>query len=72
MPQSKKDGVYNKFNVQRVDGTPLPETAVFFALRLDFHGDDEETVAARDAVLQYAASIGDINLEQGLLDYFNS
>ena len=51
------EGLYKKFEVARADGEELPPEATFLVLRLDEHGDVEETNAARSAAKFYARQI---------------
>ena len=52
--KNKQEGLINKFIISRADGTILPEGVIFFVLRLDAHGDEEDTNAARESALLYA------------------
>lgn len=59
MSEETKDheGLYKKFEVSRSDGEELPPNATFLVLRLDEHGDHEETMAARSAAKFYARQV---------------
>lgn len=50
-------GLYQKFEVSRADGEELPPDATFLVLRLDEHGDGEETQAARSSAKFYARQV---------------
>lgn len=63
--------LFKKFHVTRTDGTALPESAFFFPLRLDEHGQPIETAAARNAAIRYAELAGDGPLEDALRKEFN-
>ena len=63
--------LFKKFHVTRTDGATLPETAIFFPLRMDEHGQPIETAAARNAAIRYAELAGDGPLEDALRKEFN-
>jgi len=62
-----QQGLYSKFEVSRADGGELPPDAKFLVLRLDEHGDSEETQAARSAAKFYARQVGNETLRRDLL-----
>lgn len=64
--QESKNGLYDKFTVERTDGTELPDTAKFLVLRLDSHGHDLETQVARAAARDYALAMGNTALYDAL------
>jgi hypothetical protein len=54
---SKQKGVYLKYIVSRVDGTPIDPDDVYFVLKLNGKGDRNHINACRGAVLKYAELI---------------
>ncbi len=49
-----------KFQITRTDGTPLPETAKFFVLRLDDH-EGPDNLACRAALTMYVREAWDVD-----------
>lgn len=59
--EDKRDGLKHKYNLTRVDGSPVDPKGIFFVLRLDYHdGCDETHIAAcRMAARTYANEIAE-------------
>jgi len=56
--ESNPRGFHQRFNLSKVDGTPIDPEAVYFVLRLDGKGRDPKHIAAcRKAALAYADAI---------------
>ncbi len=48
-------GLHRRYNVTKADGSPVDPRAIYFVLRLDQYGDDQEhTKACRQAARVYA------------------
>jgi hypothetical protein len=56
-----KQGLYQKYNVTKTDGSPVDPNARYFVLRLD------TDAAARQAVLMYIETMIENGLDDGLL-----
>ena len=50
-------GLYNKYKIEKTDGSPLDKDAEYFVLRLDKGGDREHVISSRRAIQLYAKSI---------------
>ncbi len=58
IPQTRVDGLYKRYIVQKADGTPTDNDAEYFVLRLDRGGSDPVHIqACRDAIQTYAQRI---------------
>lgn len=55
------EGITRKYNITKVDGSPVDESAEYFVLRLDDKGDAKHVEAGRKAMLTYAREIGEEN-----------
>jgi hypothetical protein len=54
----KQEGLYQKYVLHKVDGTPIDENAEYFVLRLDLNSKDPHHIAAcRKAIHTYADAI---------------
>lgn len=56
----KNTGLIGKYNISKVDGTPIDENARYFVLRYDkYQKDEKHMMACRNALLKYADEISE-------------
>ena len=59
------EGLFNKYKIEKADGSPVDPNAIYFVLRLD------TDVAAREAAIFYATLIQNEQLNDDLINLFN-
>lgn len=71
MSETKK-GLYGKYIITRLDGTPIDPENEYFILKVAGNGDPEHMKACRAAVLKYAEEIKDHlpELSKDLIDKY--
>lgn len=47
-------GLYQKYKIERMDGTVVQDHEIHFVLRIDSHGDTEHVKACHAALLEFA------------------
>ena len=58
MIELRNKGLYNRYKVEKTDGTPIDSKAKYFVLRYDKDGSDPEHVkACQRGLLEYARAI---------------
>lgn len=51
------NGLHKRYEISKIDGTPVDDEAEYFVLRLDNMGDPEHVAASRRAIAEYANAI---------------
>lgn len=59
--EENPDGLYAKYTIGRVDGTPINPEDVYFVLKLEGEGDPNHIEACRKAIITYADEIREFN-----------
>lgn len=57
--EENNTGLYDKYRIEKADGSPVDPDGVYFVLRLD--GDSDYASASRLALATYSCSIGTTN-----------